>query len=100
MPTLPDLALSEKRFQQMVTDLANLRGWLFYHPWNSQKSTPGWPDCAMVRPPRFVVAELKSEKGRLSPHQREWLDKLQQVPTIEVFVWRPRDWEEILRVLE
>ena len=30
-----DLAMSEDTFLAMVKEYAELRGWLFYHPWKS-----------------------------------------------------------------
>lgn len=40
------------------------------------------------------MAELKSQKGKLTAEQREWLDAFRLVPGVEVFEWRPLDWLE------
>lgn len=93
------LAITEKVFTQQVTDLARHFGWTTYHPYLSVRSTPGWPDMAIVRPPRFILAELKTDKGKLSPQQEKWLHLLGQCPGIEVYEWRPRDYDEIVQVL-
>jgi hypothetical protein len=47
----------------------------------------------------LIVAELKAERGRLSPHQRRWLEAFRAVRTVEAYVWRPRNWDEAIRVL-
>jgi hypothetical protein len=92
--------ITEREFSQQVTDLADTFGWATYHPYLSIRSTPGWPDLTLVRPPRFVVAELKTEKGKLSIDQDYWIGLLRDCPGIEVFIWRPSDWDEIVRLLK
>jgi hypothetical protein len=92
-------ALSEKVFNQMVTDLAWLLGFKVYRTWLSVRSPAGFPDLVLVRPPRLIFAELKSEKARLTEAQEAWLELLRQVPAVEVYVWRPSDWESIAAVL-
>ena len=52
----------------------------------------GFPDLILVRPPRLVVAELKSVRGPVTARQQLWLDDVAAVPGIEVHVWRPDDW--------
>jgi hypothetical protein len=91
--------LSEKAFSQTVTDLARLLGWACYRTWLSVRSPAGFPDLVLVRPPRLIFAELKSEKGRLTEAQRAWIELLAQVPAVETYVWRPSDWPTILAVL-
>ncbi len=93
------IALSEKEFQRQVTDLAKILGWEPYHAWLSIHSPRGWPDLALCRPPRLILAELKREKGTLSPSQERWLALLRECPGIETFVWRPSDLEQIAAVL-
>mgnify|MGYP000098728519 CR=1 FL=1 len=94
-----NLRLTEKAFAQQVVDLARLLGWRVYRTWLSVRSPAGFPDLVLVRPPRLIFAELKSEKGRLTPAQEAWLELLRQVPGAEVYVWRPADLEEIAAVL-
>jgi hypothetical protein len=53
----------------------------------------------LVRPPRLAFAELKSEHGEASERQLEWMDVLRLLPQVEVYLWRPRDWETIVEVL-
>jgi hypothetical protein len=93
-------SVTEKQFQAQVLDLARLLGWRVYHPWLSVRSAAGFPDLVLCRPPRLILAELKTARGRLSPAQEEWLAALRACPGVEVHVWRPMDWDAIIRVLE
>lgn len=103
---------SEASFQSTVLQLAELHGWRTYHTHDSRRSNPGFPDLVLVRDGVLIFAELKSETGRVSPAQTEWLGELEGVaqrvarpsadgPTfpVQVYVWRPRDWESIVKVL-
>ena len=65
--------IAEKDFQRQVLELAKLYRWHAYHPALSKWSERGWPDLALVRPPRLVFAELKSESGKVTEHQERWL---------------------------
>jgi len=98
---------SESGFQKAVIDLAHLRGWICHHARPAQTNkgwrTPiqgdaGFPDLVMARGSRVVVAELKSDTGRVSPHQAEWLARLSHALT-DVHVWSPKDFEAIKEVL-
>ncbi len=92
-------AITEKQFMQQVIDLARLCGWLVYHPFDSRRSAAGFPDLVMVRGQIVIFAELKTERGRLSTAQANWLDRLIGARGTGVFCWRPSDWPEIERVL-
>ena len=97
-------AMTEAQLQNAVTELARVQGWLVYHPWRSVKSETGFPDLVMVRPPRVIIAELKTETGRLRkgrwnkggtrylPGQDEWLAAFSGCPGVETKLWRPADW--------
>ena len=100
----------EAALQSKVMDLARLYGWhrahfrTAYQPGAQRWLTPmsgekGFPDLVLVRPPRLIFAELKSDTGRLSPHQKEWLSLLDQT-SIEVYLWRPADLDEIHEILK
>jgi len=91
--------VTEKQFQRSVIDMARIAGWLAYHTYDSRRSEPGFPDLVLVKPPRLIFAELKSEKGRLTPAQRRWLARLRECRGIEVYLWRPRDWNSIVETL-
>ncbi|MFA7094825.1 MAG: VRR-NUC domain-containing protein [Thermovirgaceae bacterium] len=89
--------ITEKQLLGVVRDLALLLGWLFYHTHDSRRSDPGFPDLVLVRQSHLIFAELKSEKGRLTPDQRAWLTELEEVArcsrgTVSAHLWRPSDW--------
>lgn len=90
--------ISEAVFSQQVIALARLQGWEVYHPWLSINSAAGWPDLALCRPPRLLLAELKSERGTATPAQRRWLELVDGC-TVAAHLWRPSDWEMITRAL-
>ena len=90
---------SEKDFQQAVRDLAALLGWAVWCTWDSRRSPAGEPDLRMVRPPRVIFAELKTEKGRLTQMQSTAGELLAGCPGVEYYLWRPGDWDEIGEIL-
>ncbi len=73
---ISEIAITEKAFESQVKSLAKIFGWRYYHTWRSFHSPAGFPDVVMVRPPRLVFAELKSEKGKTTPEQEGWLEDL------------------------
>lgn len=82
--------MKEAELQEQVRQIALASDWIFYHTWNSRKSSPGFPDCVMLRGDRMVVAELKREGKKPTPAQQEWLSAFREV-TDEVYIWRPSD---------
>ena len=90
--------ITERDFQRQVLDLARLFGWTAYHPQLSKWSERGWPDLALVRPPRLIFAELKRENGKTSDYQDKWLALLGACP-VEVYLWRPSQLEEVAAAL-
>lgn len=101
--------LPEAAFQQQVVNLARACGWRVYHALpgrhrSGKYATPtmghvGFPDVVAARGGRLVCAELKSARGTISGEQRAWLDVLGEVESAEVYVWRPRDIEQVKEVL-
>lgn len=104
---MPVKAGSERAFQDRVIGLARYYQWRVYHApaggkggrVDFEQRGRGFPDLVLVKPPRLVVAELKTATGRVSPAQREWLDDLAAVPSVEAYLWRPQDLETIARIL-
>lgn len=84
-------ALTERAFQAQVIRYARVFGWAVYHTHDSRRSQPGFPDLVLVRRPRIVWAELKSQRGTVTTEQQAWLDELRACDQ-EVHVWRPSDW--------
>ena len=93
--------ITEKQWLQQVRDLARLLGWLEYHTYDSRRSSPGFPDLVLVHRAhrRLIFAELKRERGRVSPAQQEWFDALREAGQ-EAYVWRPSEFEAVHRILK
>lgn len=52
----------------------------------------GFPDVLAVKGSTLIVAELKSDKGKLTDAQELWLRAWEPIASL-VTVWRPIDWE-------
>ena len=91
--------MTEKELQLQLQALASHCGWAYYHTWNSIHSTPGFPDLVLIKPPRLIFAELKTELGRVTAAQQKWLDILATIPGVEVYLWRPSEFDEIQEIL-
>lgn len=104
---------TEADFQASVVELARLHGWRvaavrrvavrrpdgsFYHETPMGADGVGWPDLYLVRGRQAVAAELKSDTGRATPDQLAWLGFL-EAAGVAVYIWRPKDWDEIQTVL-
>lgn len=96
-PATPLTDLTEKKWQTQVVQLARTLGWRHYHTYRSVKSPAGWPDLALVRD-RLVLLELKTEAGRVSSAQADWLIALNRAG-VEVYVARPRHLQALGAVL-
>lgn len=83
----------EKDFMSAVIELAKLRRWLVYHTHDSRRSEPGFPDLVLVRD-RVLFAELKTEKGKITRDQTNWMERLRAAGA-DAHIWRPQDWDEI-----
>lgn len=91
-------AITEKEWQSQVVELARHCGWKrIYHTFDSRRSAFGFPDLVMVRE-RVLYVELKTEKGKLSPSQEEWIEALAAAGS-EVYCWRPSNFDEAVKVL-
>lgn len=88
------MSLSEKSWQEQVVQLATLYRWRHFHVYDSRRSDPGWPDLVLARAPELIVAELKTDRGRLRREQTHWLDLLAACG-VETHVWRPRDFDAV-----
>ena len=92
--------VTEADFQRQVVAAARMLGWECYHTFDSRHSEAGFPDCVLVKPPRILFAEIKSEQGQLSSAQMRWLNTLRECPGTAVYLWRPSDMDAAIRVLE
>ena len=109
---------NEAAFQHWLKEAAAENGWLYQHNSDSRRSDASFPDTVMVRNGRLIFAELKTEKkwSKVTKGQQRWLDALSQVQDeierilwtlttmgrcpLEVYVWRPRDVDRILEILQ
>ncbi len=94
--------VSERELSEWVIEMAVILGWTVWHARDSRgQRLTGLPDLEMVRGPRRLRAELKTEKGRVSPIQEATISLL-RASGERVEVWRPSSWvdgtiEEALR---
>lgn len=96
--------ISEADWQRWVVDAAKWLGWRVFHPRPAQiagrwathyTGDAGFPDLCLVHPRKgFVLAELKTDRGKISAGQRLWLDALESAG-VEAYVWRPKDWQTV-----
>ena len=113
LPNTVNRLITEKEFLATVVEFAQAKGWQVHHVLEARhyakRIGPGYPDLTMVRGDRLLFVELKSEKGKLSAPQRQWLYALSGVGKtldnadhgpVETYVFRPHDWPEIEKVLE
>ena len=71
-------SLTERVWERHVEELAAALGYRSYHTHDSRRSAAGFPDLVLLRPPRPpIYAELKTERGKVSPAQQEWILELQ-----------------------
>ena len=107
-------AWSEAEFQSQLLSLARGLGFTVAHfrtvrvqraNGSVSYQTPvqadgaGFPDLVMVGHGRVVFVELKANKGRIRPEQEAWITMLREGGAT-VFLWRPKQWDEIAELLE
>lgn len=96
--------MNEADWQRQIIDLAHLCGWRVAHfrpamnrrgEWRTPVAADGagFPDLVLIRD-RVIFAELKSDRGRLSDGQRQWIAALGDAGC-EVHVWRPADFDTV-----
>ena len=100
---------SERQFQDKVIAMAIMYGWKAHHVRPGMNSRGAWmthvqghigfPDLVLAHPDRgLIFAELKADRGRLSPEQADWLQYLTATGA-EAYCWRPRDFHFITQRL-
>ena len=83
-------AMSEAQLLAAVRQACRTLGLLCYHTHDSRRSEPGFPDLVIVGS-RMIIRELKTERGRVRPEQRTWLDALRRAGQ-DADIWRPGDF--------
>jgi hypothetical protein len=92
----------EEEFQFRVIQAAKRYGYLVSHSrpslsqsgrWHTAiQGDKGFLDLVLAKAGDVIIAELKSDNGRLTPEQKLWIVALGGLAV----VWRPRDWDAIL----
>lgn len=95
----PRTNIKESAFEGLVRNVAKDCGWWGYHTRDSRKCEAGYPDWHLLRPPRSIFVELKTETGKLRPAQERVIGMLRDCGNT-VYVWRPSDWKDILSTLQ
>ena len=102
--------LSEADFHNAVAAYAKSEGWTCFSirktgmmgsdgKWRGMADA-GFPDVIACRAGKLLALELKSETGRASPEQTEWLALLAAVPGVTARLARPRDAAELMKMME
>ena len=99
---------TEAGFLKTVLQFAKLHGWRSAHfrpawtadGWRTAVSGDGmgFPDLVLVRRGVFLVAELKTDRGRTTAEQDAWLAAF-QAAGVAAYTWRPSDWPAIAATL-
>jgi hypothetical protein len=111
----PPIDCLEAVFGKALERLFDHFGWQWYHEPDSRRSRRGFPDYVAVREresdKRCIFSELKRQKRAwLKPDQKKWLDSLRAVADqvapmdrgfkpLEVYLWKPGDWDQIVEIL-
>ena len=101
--------MTEDDFLHAVIELAQWQGWMAFHPRPAQYQNGRWathysgdrgfPDLVLAHAERGVIfAELKTAKGRATPHQAAWLFTL-ELAGQEATIWTPADMPAIKKRL-
>jgi hypothetical protein len=122
--------ITEEDFKANIIELATTLGWKVHHDrpaldprqgfeWRTAlEGDAGFPDLVLAKAGRIIFAELKTELGKTSSLQAEWLEHLAGIHwppassssttiTIEgealteltIAVWRPSDIQDIAKLL-
>lgn len=76
---------TEADYTDTIVEAAQMLGYLIYHPlpartnkgWRTAtQGDAGFPDLAIVGHGRFLLVEVKTDRGVVSPEQHRWLDEL------------------------
>jgi hypothetical protein len=104
-PTRALPELTEGQLQKRILDWARLRGWQAVHIrplWRrdgkmvtAYEGDKGLPDLIMARRGRVILAEIKNATKPATVEQKRWLEQAGG----NGYLWRPKDWDEIVRVL-
>ncbi len=83
--------MTERQLLDAIRDACRWSALLCYHTADSRRSERGFPDVVVCGPSGVIFRELKADRGRLTPDQVRWLDRLAAAGA-DAAVWRPDDW--------
>ena len=71
----------ERAYQQTIVELLEATGWAVCHVyplqtkhgWRTGTTAKGWPDLVATRGPYIIAVEVKSDTGKATPDQLDWL---------------------------
>jgi hypothetical protein len=84
-------AMSEAELQANIIALCGELGFPVGQMLNFRATIRGWPDLVIIARTKIIYRELKSERGTLSPDQRDTGTRIRAAGG-NWAVWRPRDW--------
>lgn len=67
------IKISEKDITHQIRSLLKTYGIFHWKVWQGLGSTPGVPDIVGIYNGQFLGIEVKTEKGKLSPHQERFI---------------------------
>ena len=98
--------ITEADLLATILETAPLYGWLVYHVLATKPpakvTSTGFPDLVLLRGADLIFVELKGPKGKQTPEQIDWLDRLGiavRGPHQRAQVWRPADLDRIMAIL-
>lgn len=90
---------TERDFQNQVMQLASIHHWNVYSiPDSRYASLAGFPDLTLWKGAVLFFVELKTDKGKVTDIQTRVHEELRFTGQ-NVFVWRPKMWDEIENTL-
>ena len=102
--------MNEQQLQHFIRETALTGGWKYNHFSDSRKDVgggkmvgdpdaEGFPDLILIKDEQLLAWELKSEKGKLTDAQNDWLFAFENVQKVRSDVVRPRDQDYVLKTL-
>lgn len=99
--------ITEANWQKIVIKIAEEYGWKWYHPPDNipnkagrrQSVKAGYPDLTLVRNNRLIFIELKTNKGKATEQQEDWLEALSKAGA-ETHILRPKDILKVHKILK
>ena len=99
------LEWTERELQDQIVAFARIHDWMAVHfggdlHGHAYYDSTGFPDLLLVHAGRGLIwfRELKSRRGKLTARQEGWQRKLADAG-LNVDVWRPADWPDIVQAL-